>query len=213
MVLGVVGIALMVVGFVGPWWTINTSASDLLGQTVSSAAEFHLFGGTTTFTSPPFSRTNTTDYGSDPNIRSVFLVGATLSGVAVALGIMMMALAAMGGTRPSFGRLAAASGILAFVFGLLAVLYVMASLPTAVNQDGQGGFGSPQISGFWGRSSTRFFGVTTTVTWAAGWAWYVVLVGSVVFLIGGVLVMLPRKVARVMPPEAPQGPPESPPGP
>lgn len=210
MALGVVGIVLTIVGFVGPWWTVNISAS-FGGQTATSAAEFRLFGGTATATGPGFSQTNTTDYSSDPNTRSVFLVGAALSGVAVGLGVLMVGLDAMVESRPSFRRFAFLSGVLAFVLGLLAVFYVMASLPPAVNQDSEGSL--TQISGFWGTSSATFFGASATVTWAAGWAWYVVLVGAIVFLIGGILSMRAPKAAPMAVAEAPQAPPEAPPGP
>jgi len=210
MVFGVVGIVLVIVGFVGPWWTVDTSAS-LFGQTVSSTAEFRLFGGTATVKAPGFNQTNTTDYSNEPNTRSVFLTGAALAGVAIALGVVMVVLAAMAGSRPSFRRLAAACGILAFVLALVAALYVMASLPAAVNQDSQGG--PIQISGFWGTSSTTFLGATATVTWAAGWAWYVVLVGAIVFLIGGIVALVARRGTAARAPGAAQGPPESPPEP
>jgi len=160
-------------------------------------------------TAPGVSQTNTTDYSEDSNTRSAFLAGAALSGLAILLGIVFVVTAMMADKQPSMRRIASLSGIFGFVLALLGTLYVMAALPGAVNADsGGGGLGLSQFSGFWGSDSTTFFGITATVTWSAGWAWYVVLIGAVVFLIGGILVMRAAKTAPAAP-STMQAPPES----
>lgn len=212
-VLGVVGIVLAIVGFVGPWWTVGISASAF-GSTVTGNADFRLFGGTGTTTVPGAGTiTNTTDYSDQPNTRSVFLVGAALSGVAIALGAGLVGLGMMAEKNPSRRKIASVCGILAGALALVGLLYVMAALPGAVNTDGGEELGQfTQISGFWGTDSMSLFGVSATVTWGAGWAWYVVLVGAIVFLIGGVLAMRAPKAAAMAPPMT-ETPPESPPMP
>lgn len=212
MVLGVLGIVLVLVGFLGPWWTVGISAT-IGGQTFSSAADFRLFGGTATVTGPGVSQTNTTDYSTDPNTRSVFLVGAALSGLAMAFGVGLVVLGTMAASRPSYRRLASMCGIIAFALALFGTLYVMGALPGAVNQDSGADVGVPQISGFWGTSSTSILGFSASVVWAAGWAWYVVLCGAVVFLIGGIVAILRPMRAPAMPLATPSPPLESPPVP
>jgi len=207
MALGVAAIALTLVGFVGPWWTVGISAT-VLGQTVTSNADFRLFGGTVTATGPGLSLTNTTDYSDDPNTRSVFLADAALSGLAIAFGVVFVVVAMMAGKKPSLRRVASLCGILAFLMAFLGALYVMAALPGAVNQDSGGS--STQFTGFWGTDSA-IGGFSASVVWAAGWAWYVVLVGSILFLIGGLLAMRAPKGPPMAAPAMIQTPPEPPP--
>jgi len=210
-----VGIILVVVGFMGPWWTITFSGS-LMGQTMTGQADYQLFGGTAKFQGPGMSMTNTTDYSSEPNTRAVFQTASALSAVAIVLGILMIVLVLMASKNPSMGRLGAILGILAFLLALVAVLYVMSQLPGAVNADAtpQGTMSFGEITGFWGSRSVNIMGVSVSAVWAAGWAWYVVLVGAIVFLIGGILAFLPPKPAPAPPMAAPsQMTPPSPPAP
>jgi len=207
---GVVAIVLTTVGFVGPWWNVRVSGS-VLGQSFDSNADFRLFGGTATATAGSFSQTNTTDYIEDPNTRNVFLAGAALSGLAIVIGVALVALAAMADRSPTMRRGAAVFGIMAFVLSLASVLYVMSALPSAVNADT--GSSGAEVSGFWGTDSIALFGSTFTMTWAAGWAWYTVLVGSILFLVAGILAFSARKAAPMARPPSMEKPPESPPMP
>lgn len=205
-VLGVLGIVLALVAFVGPWWTVNTEAS-VLGFSAKGSAEFRLFGGTTTIQSSFLNQTNTTDYRNEPQTGSVFFIGAMFTALALLLGVGMVSLAALSGPRPSFRRLGALLGILAFLLALVAPLYVMAQLPNAVNQDSGAGTGLTTISGFWGSQSSTFFGASANVSWAAGWAWFVVLIAAVLFLVGSLgLFRSPAPAAQ--PPSQPSPPPQ-----
>lgn len=209
-VAGIVAIVLTIVGFVGPWWNLKVTG-NILGNTFESNGDFRLFGITATTTSGQVSFRNETDYGEDPNVRNVFLVGAAISGAAIAAGVAFVAAAAMAARSASRRRGAAAAGVVAFALGLVSVLYVMAALPAALNQDSQGEAGAPEITGFWGTDSSSIGGFTLTVNWAAGWAWYIVLVGAIVFLIGGVLALRTQATAApMMPPPSMEMPPESP---
>jgi hypothetical protein len=212
-IIGVVGVVLAVAGFAGPWWEIGITGS-ILGQTFTSRADYGMFGGTATAQGPGTSITNTTDYSSDPNTRGVFQATTGLLGAGVGLGVVSVVLAALSGTKPRFRKAAAGVGVLAFVLAMAAPLYVLAQLPAAVNQDS--GSSAPQVSGFWGSKSVMIGSVSTTLTWAAAWAWYVVLVGAILFLVGGILAMRAPKGAPAAPPmEAPaqmlEMPPQTPP--
>jgi hypothetical protein len=205
-VLGAIGIVLALVGFIGPWWVVNISASAL-GATATGTADFRLFGGTASIQTPAGSSTNTTDYHNDPNTGSVFLLASVVTAFGLVLGIGMVALAALSDSRPSFRRLAAILGILAFLVVLIGPLYVMAQLPSAANSDSGAGTSYATFSGFWGSQSTSFFTLSATITWAAGWAWYVVLIAAIVFLIGGIAMLRAPKVMPAVQTPAPGIPP------
>ena len=209
MALGAVGIVFVILGFVGPWWTINTQTSAV-GQTITGVAEFRLFGGTATVQGPGFSQTNTTDYSDSPNTRGVFLTAAALSGSAIVMGALMAVANVMPMEASGKRRLGLALGILAFLLALAAPLYAMAQLPVAVNADSQGGPGSTDLSGFWGTKSVSVFGVTIAFAWGAAWAWYVVLVAAILFLVGGILSSGARVPFPTPPVPPPLGPPETP---
>ena len=191
MVLGVLGIVLTIAGLVGPWWTLNLQVS-VLGTTVTSSQEFRPFGYTTTVQGP-VSTSNQSDYRGDPNMGGVFATGFLLSVVAILCGVGMIGLVAMSGARPQFRRLGAILGVLAFILALVAAVYVMATIPAAATTDA--GAGAPTFSGFWGSQTISVLGISTVITWGAGWAWYLLLVAAVVFLVGGVLSLRAPKAA------------------
>lgn len=203
-IVGSVGVVLVIVGFVGPWWTVGFASQGLPGlSTDTSVTDFRLFGRTVTSNEPGGSRSNSTDYSNEPNTRAVFQVGAVLTGVAVGLGAVFVVLGAMADRKPTFRRIALVFGVLAFALALVAAVYVMAMLPGAVNRDRSStGF---QFSGFWGLWRDTF-GATMTITWAAAWAWYAVVVGAVLFLVGAILAMRAPKAVPIAPPASPETP-------
>lgn len=200
-VLGVIAIVLSAIVMVGPWWTVNSSLT-VVGQTGTSVADFSLFGVSSSFTSAHVNSTNSSDYSQTPHVGSVFGAATILAVLGIVLGVGMVGLAAI--PNPTFRRYAVIFGVLAFVFALLGPLYVMSSLPGAVNTD-LGNTGSYNVvSGFWGTKSTDVFGITSTVTWSAGWAWYVSVAAAVLFLVAAIILVAARKPALAMPP--PPGP-------
>ena len=191
-VIGVIAIILAIVGMIGPWWVNDVSASGF-GLSGTSHAEYGLSGGTTTFTFGANSGTNTTNYQNAPHIGSVFSLAMILTILGLIIGVVMVVVGLMAGARPSFGRMAGILGVLAFIVVLLGTLYVMSSLPGAVNQDSGSSSSATTVSGFWGTKSATFFGATANFTWAAGWGWYIALVSAIVFLIAGVALILAKK--------------------
>ena len=191
-IVGVVAIVLTIVGLMGPWWTLNLQATAL-GNTITSSYQFGPFGYTTAVQAPGISQSNQSDYRGDPNLGGVFTTGFLLSVIAMICGIGMIGLVAMSGARPTFRRLGAIVGILGFVFALVAALYVMTGIPGAATADASGG--GITISGFWGSQTISVLGISTAITWGAGWAWYLLLVAAVAFLVGGVLSLRAPKAA------------------
>lgn len=181
LVLGVAGIALAALTFVGPWWTITWNV-EVLGVRVETSTVYRLFGVDTVVKSPVGSSNQSTDYSDLPNIRSVFLVGMIFTGLGLAFGILSLVVSAMSASRPRSLRMASALSGIAFLTLLLALLYVTFSLPSAVNADS--GLAGTQlaVSGFWGTSSNWIPGVQSTASWGGGWAWYAGLVALATFL-------------------------------
>lgn len=197
-VLGVIAIVLAIVGMVGPWWTESFSGSGhVLGIRidVNGNATYGLFGVTSTTQSPLGNQTNTSTYSTAPHVGSVFSLGTILLITGVVLGIGMLGTGVM--PNPRFRKFAAILGVLAFLFALLAPLYVMSALPDAVNADSGSTTTYTTVSGFWGIKSGSTLGITTTITWGGGWAWYVSVVAAVLFLVAVMAILVARKPATV----------------
>jgi len=134
----------------------------------------------------------------------VFQVASALTGAAVGLGVIYVVPGAMADKKPTFRRVAFVFGVLAFAVALVASVYVMATLPGAVNQDRSSS--GIQFSGFWGSSTSTGFGMTLTINWGAGWGWYVVLASAVLFLVGAILTVRAPNRASMAPPRSPETP-------
>lgn len=203
-VLGVIAVVLAIVALIGPWWVVN---ADLhLGGAFTSTSQdvFSPFGRTETSQSNFSSSTNTSTYSDMAQTGSVFTIGMVLTALGLILGIGMVVIGVLPSQSASFRRFAMIAGVLAFLFLLIAPLYVMSALPAAVNQDLGGGPGSTTFSGFWGTKagSLGILG-SYSVTWAAGWAWYAGLVAAIVALIGGIAMVASRRPAMPAPQMAP----------
>ncbi len=204
--LGVVAIVVAIAGMAGPWWTESFSGSGrILGIPidVNGNATFGLFGVTSTSHSPLGNQTNTSTYSTAPHVGSVFSLGTILLVLGLILGIGFVALGVM--PNPRFRKFAAILGVLAVLFTLLAPLYVMSALPDAVNADSGSTTTYTTVSGFWGIKSGSTFGITTSITWGAGWAWYLPLIAAVLFLVAAIAMLAARKpaMAAPLPPPAP----------
>ncbi len=199
-VIGVVAVVLAIVGMAGPWWTESFSGTgNILGipVDVNGNANYGLFGVVSTVSTPRANETNTSTYSQAPHVGSVFSLGTVLLAIGLVLGIGMVALSVM--PNPRFRRIAAVLGVVAFLFALLAPLYVMSALPDAVNADSGSTTTFTTVSGFWGTKSTSLFSITTSITWGAGWGWYFPLVAAVLFLIGAVVLLAARRPAMPAP--------------
>lgn len=202
-VLGVIAVVLAIVAVIGPWWTLQ--AEGTLGPiSMNGNDQFGLFGGTSFFQMGSTSSSNTTNYNDAPHVGSVFTIATVLLVLGLIIGIGMIVVGAMSGAKPSFRRLGGVLGILAFVVVLLGTLYVMSSLPNAVNQDSQATTSGTSVTGFWGAKTTSVGSFAqATVTWAAGWGWYVALIAAIVFLVAGVILLLARKPGMAATPQVP----------
>ncbi len=199
-VLGVVAIILAVVGMAGPWWTESFSGSGtilFIRIDVNGNANFGLFGVTSTISTPNANQTNTSTYSNAPHVGSVFTLGTILLILGAVLGIGMVGLAVM--PNPRFRKFAAILGVLAFLFAVLAPLYVMSALPDAINADSGSTTTYTTVSGFWGTKSSNLYGITTSINWGAGWAWYLPVIAAVLFLVGAIVILAARKPAMAAP--------------
>jgi len=205
-VIGVVAMVLAIVAVIGPWWVMDTSAS--VGPlSMTGHSELGLFGGFGSFQMGSTSSSNTTNYNDAPHVGSVFTLATVLLILGLIIGVGMVVVGAMSGANPSLKRLGGVLGILAFLVVLVSTLYVMSSLPDAVNQDSGVAASGTTVSGFWGSKTTTVGSFAqATVTWAAGWGWYLALVAAVVFLVAGVVLLLSRTPKMAMAPPMPPSP-------
>jgi len=202
-VIGVIAVVLAIVAVIGPWWTLQAQAT--LGPiSMNGNDQFGLFGGSAFFQMGSTSNSNTTNYNDMPHIGSVFTVATILLVLGLILGIAMIVVGAMSGSRPSFQRLGGGLGILAFLFVLFGALYVMSSLPDAVNQDSGAATSGTTVSGFWGTKTSAIGSFAqATVTWNAGWGWYLAVVAAIVLLVAGVALFAAKRPAMATPLQAP----------
>jgi hypothetical protein len=203
-VLGVIAVVLAIVALIGPWWVVNADIHLGGGFTSTSQQLYSPFGRTETSQSNVSSSTNASTYSDMPQTGSVFTIGTALTALGLVLGIAMVVIGALPSRSASFRRFAMIAGVLAFLFLLIAPLYVMSALPAAVNQDMGGSLGATSFSGFWGTKSASLGLLgSVSITWAAGWAWYVAIVAGIVALVGGIAMMASRKPAMPAPQMAP----------
>ncbi len=203
LIIGVIAIVLAIVAVFGPWWTVQSQASAQVGPislSLNAHTELGLFGASSFFQMGSTSNSNTTNYDSSPQVGSVFTLATVLLVLGLIVGIGMLVVGAMAGSKPSFQRLSGILGVLAFVILLLGLLYVMSALPSAVNQDSSASAFGTNFSGFWGANTTTFGGFgQASVVWSAGWGWYAAMVASVVFLAAGVALFAAKRPAPVPP--------------
>ncbi len=196
-VLGVIAVVLAIVALMGPWWVVNSQTRLGGGFTAVGQTDYALFGRTDATQSNLSSSTNTSTYGDLPQTGSVFSLAAVLTVLGLVLGIGTVVIGALSGSNPSFRRFAMIAGILAFLVLLVAPLYVLSALPAAVNRDA--GASALPYSGFWGTKSGTFgIFVSYSVTWAAGWAWYVAVVAAIIFLVASVAIAASRAPAGMV---------------
>lgn len=206
-ILGVIAVVLVIVGIIGPWWTVQAQANLSVGpvsMSLNAHNEFGLFGAAAFFQMGATSSSNTTNYNDAPHVGAVFLLATILLVLGLICGIGLVVVGAMSGSRPSFQRLGGLLGVLSFVILLIGTLYVMSALPDAVNQDSGAPSYGTAFSGFWGTKTSAFgsFG-QASVVWSAGWGWYIALVAAIVFLVAGVVLFVARRPAMASPLQAP----------
>jgi len=179
--LPLVTVALAVVAMFGPWWIVDVE-SDNAGQTYLSTHVFTLFGKVGSFRTPMGDFVRPVDYALAPGFASLTTVVAVL----LVVGIVSAALAAVTDFIPTTHRILSSFppylAILAFSVSLVASLYMMAATPQSANTNLKA-LDLPSalaINGFWGTQPayTPPQNFPGTITWGAGWAWYLALVSG-----------------------------------
>ena len=197
--LAVVGIILMAVSFLGPWWMVSAQGSSLSMNAWTTTLEFRLLSGTTiaheawTCCYPNTTTVTRTTYSEEPNISFVLQVASWLLICAILSGIGMAALIAVPSRRPIGERLAPILGIMSSALAFVGCLCVMIWLPRAAVQDGSV---LSATTGFWGSMSFSTIHGGGTSSWGAGWCWYGALVAAGFFFLGSLLLFRARKPPR-----------------
>jgi hypothetical protein len=195
-ILGVVGIALSVVAFLGPWWSVQSTGFSHAGY-CNEAANWGPFGFTTT-NAMCSNEQSTFNYSQWPHTAFVFLVGSVLSASSLSFGAVFLLSTVLPGGRVWLRKTGSLWGAAAGIASLIAAVYLAASLPGAVTDDTPQGLRLITFSGFWGSGSGGMMDMDVSATWGAGWAWYAVVIAAVLFLVAAVLLF------RARPTSAPQ---------
>ncbi len=186
-VLGIVGIALALASFAGPWWVVGYEGSTHFGPS-SGTTTYGPFGIVSVTQARWLSggnQTNVSDYRYAPATGAVVLTATIAVATGLVLAAVVVLVAAIGSQarRKLTGCFGLAAGAATGV-GLLALVVF---LPGAVSQDNPGMVQVVPITGFWGSGSWSMFDFSTSLTWGAGWGWYLLLAAAAVFLIAALL--------------------------
>ncbi len=183
------GIALTLVSLMGPWWGVQYTALMHFGAESGTLA-YAPFGYTTTTQLSPgvgLNETNASDYRSTPDIGAAFSVGMVLLAVGEVPAIVTVVLAGTSKGQLRRQRWTAALCGIAGAVMMVGLIYVMAALPGAVSRDNPSLVRYVPITGFWGSGSWSLLDFRLTLSWGAGWAWYVALMGALLFLVAAIL--------------------------
>lgn len=196
----ILGVLLTLIAIANPLWS---TTSDRGGGNSTTAA----FGWTTvtsvTYEGGVWSRTVIESYsasGFTLNALANAMGGAYLAAVAFLIVLfIVIALFSLESIQrlPSLGLLII--GLVVVVFALVALLYPIFTVPTAAAS----GPGLGAISGYWG--STAAAG--GTLSWGAAAGWWVLLIGVILAIVGGIwpfLQALRSPMVRRVPPPPPR---------
>lgn len=193
-VLIVVGAVLGVVALLMSWWSINLASS---GFDVS--LDFGLFQATSRVVDNGAVTVDAEDYSQLANVGRVMMTGTLLLVAAIAMGLAGAAAALFGGARPKARKVGAILAIVGAILAFASMASVMASLPGALTADTTNG--AFPVNGFWGSLSQA----GATLTWGAGFGWYLAAVAGILLILGGLLALRSPAPAPMAPGYAPYG--------
>jgi len=193
-IMAIVAVILIGVTFVLPWYTVNVKESTPFGLTVEFDVDFYL--DHVTIKTPL--GTNITDYSHSgmSHIASTFRTTQILNIVS----LIFVLIGFIGALRFAIGKLgkgvAVALVVIGFILALITPLYLMITLPSAIEQDL---FSEPPYAqGIYQDMGKSFFGykkeTSETVTWGGGAGWWLAIIGMILMLIALIFVAMAKEV-------------------
>ncbi len=186
-VLGLVGTALVLVSFAGPWWVVESQSYSHIGPATSSTVYGPFSVGSVTQAQwiSDGNETNLSDYRYAPRIGTVFLAAsaAVAAGVAFGAATVFTASSERWGRRRLDVVLSGSAGLAT----LTGVLGLFIFLPGAVDLDNPALIRYVPIDAFWGTGTGGMLDFSMSLTWGAGWGWYALLAAAAVFLVAAFL--------------------------
>ncbi|MCX6667563.1 MAG: hypothetical protein NTV74_04910 [Euryarchaeota archaeon] len=195
----IVALVFIIVALIGPWYVVSTKST--LGTTeyktdatMSLTSTTATSGGVTQTVSHADTRKAMEAAGVDTGIYDIFNIAFYLT--IFALIVAILALVFMLGHVFNFGKpnmmnkLGMIFGIITFILALVAVVYFMVAVPgenSTKTADGKD-------IGFW--YSTSESGLSASV--GPGYAWYLMLVASIIALIASIAMLLKKSVPEVV---------------
>ncbi len=169
-------VALAGIALLGPWATVTTTGSG--GPSFADVRDYGVGGWSGTGTAAGVSVTPSGGYVSWPSVAAVFVavevttvLAAVLGGVAFILGLGPSARVRV---RRAAVLLGIGAGMLAFAGPVLfAAVFPGAATSASILPGG---------AGLWGSGNATVGTLGSSRTWAAGWAWYDLLVAGALFV-------------------------------
>ncbi len=186
-VLGILGIALALASFAGPWWVVGFQGNSHVGPSTGTITyePFGIVSVTQARWVPGGNQTNVSDYRYAPKTGTVFLAASAAVVAGLVLGAAMVVAAA--NERLARRRLDVVFGGSAGPATLTGLLGLFIFLPGAVDLDNPALVRFVPIDAFWGMGTWSELDASVTLTWGAGWAWYLLLAAAAVFLVAAFL--------------------------
>lgn len=212
---------LVLVTLFGAWFSMS-GEGEAVGVTAKVSVDMGLRDMTVTTETMGVEATDTTSYSdvSESSFVDVFNLTQILVILALVFTLLMFVFALLVGMGKMSSKIGVIFGALALIFVLITFVYFMVATPAAMEEDSPSG--SP-LTGFWGSESMDFEGVSMSLSWGPGWAWYLMIVAFILALIGTILLVgagpsapayAPETYAEAPPPsmyEPPPPPVETPP--
>jgi hypothetical protein len=195
-----------------PWYR-NEVSSSMGNMSFTMGLDFYFDHAEPTVDAPEGSGFNFTYDSADlsynlPEVKDMNFVGVfSLTRILVIIaiittifGLIGAIMVGAGKMRPSLGATLVA---LAFLFCLIAPIYMMISLPDAFVEDGMGMTAEGKKPGFFGSESNESLGVTTEQNWGGGMGWFFAIFAVVLNLIALIFIATSKPTPKAFSMNAP----------
>jgi lysylphosphatidylglycerol synthetase-like protein (DUF2156 family) len=224
-VCALIAFILVLITLFGAWFSLS-GEGETMGQTAKYSVDMGLRDMTMTAEIMGVETKDTISYSDvEGGAPDVFNLTQILVILALIFTLLMFVFALLVGIGKVSGKIGMIFGALALVFVLITFVYFMVALPAEMEDDSP--TGSP-ITGFWGSEEFDISGVTMSMSWGPGWAWYMMVIAFILALIGTIMLVgaepappepvpmmytetPPPPMEAEMPPPPMETPPEAPP--
>lgn len=182
-VLVVVGVAVSVLAWTSPWYTVTVEGS---GWGLSGSGHFDMYFDRIISYGP--SSTETNDYSDLPRTGSVNTTAGFMTMLAILLGLVGVVLAALASVYRVKGSVASIALILFSLLILLTPLLYYGTLTDAIREDYQEKGDPTPCEGFISEKTQQAFGITITTRCGPADGWNLMFVSFICVMLAGIIV-------------------------